>query len=294
MFMKRRIVTAVTGGIGDFLVAIPTYKALHERSPSSKIILFGTNKSVVDLAKSIPYIYSARLLEFWSLAKSPILFYTFYFNRKFIEYYHFDFQRIPLSWGYNKSVKEIIPEVCDIELRNSTIELFFTEKQERKALDSLAPYKNIVIMHIQSRSSKNHHWPIENWIELVKLLPQYTFIQLGNIDEPYVAGAVDWRGKTTLVEAFCLLKYSTSFVGIDSSFAHATNAFDIPGVVLFGDSNPIHWGHPNNINIFKDLPCCCYYELRGGPCPYGNACMHLITIDEVKNALIKQVNSKRK
>jgi ADP-heptose:LPS heptosyltransferase len=112
---------------------------------------------------------------------------------------------------------------------------------------------------------------------------------VGQDHEPYVTGALDWRGKTTLYEAFCLIKYASSFVGIDSCHAHATNAFDIPGVVLFGDSDPTHFGHSNNINLFKNLPCLCYYELFGRPCPYNNECMHLITVDDVEQALVKQM-----
>ena len=149
-------------------------------------------------------------------------------------------------------------------------------------------------MHIHSRSSNNHHWAIENWGNLVRQLPEFTFIQLGMPDEPAVEGAIDWRGKTSMREAFCLLKYAASYVGVDSVHAHVSNAFDLPGVVLFGDSNPALWGHDNNINIYKGIRCSpCYYHLWGATCPYGNTCMKLITVDDVKEALLKQMAKRR-
>ncbi len=91
-----------------------------------------------------------------------------------------------------------------------------------------------------------------------------------------------------------LVKYATAFVGIDSSVAHMTNAFDLPGVVVWGDTDPRHWGHSNNINLYKLLPCSpCYYMLGGIPCPYDHRCMTEITVDEVKAALLKQLERGR-
>jgi ADP-heptose:LPS heptosyltransferase len=87
-----------------------------------------------------------------------------------------------------------------------------------------------------------------------------------------------------------ILKYARSFVGIDSSLAHATNAFDLPGVILFGDSNPATWGHDNNINLYTAVRCSpCYYYVWNHPCPYGHECMESITVEDVKKALLRQL-----
>jgi len=157
----------------------------------------------------------------------------------------------------------------------------------------MAPYKNTVLMHIHSRSSVNHHWPIEKWEALIEALPDCTFIQIGNKDEKYVKGSLDWRGKTQLRDAFCLIKHAHTFVGVDSSFAHATNAFGLPGVVLFGDSSPVHWGHENNINLYKKVSCSpCYYYIGSNPCPYGHECMNTIDVHEVRAAVLHQLASR--
>jgi len=222
--------------------------------------------------------------------RKPRHFFWMIFNRERINANLLSFQHIPPTFIYSKSIKEIIADIFDLKLNNTNVRLFFTEKEDKAAISRLSAYKNVVLMHIHSRSASNHHWRMENWNSLVKQLPDYTFIQLGHDDEPLVEGALDWRDKTTIREMLCLLKHSTSFIGVDSSLSHATNAFDLPGVVLFGDSSPVFWGHDNNINIYKKVTCSpCYYYLYAAKCPYNHECMEAITIDEVREALIKQV-----
>lgn len=293
--MSKELVIIIWGGIGDVLVSTPAIRALKESYPDRKIIIYCGNRKQCDVFNNNPYVSSVRLLNPWKLLKYPYHLYVYLFNRKKIKYYQLFFQYIPLSWIYEKSVKEIVPEIfreLNVVQRINNVQLFFTESEERWARKKLSAYSKVVIMHIHSRSSVNHHWLQDRWKELVKTLPDYTFIQIGNNDEPYVDGALDWRGKTTLREGFCLLKYASSFVGVDSSFAHATNAFNLPGVVLFGDTSPVHWGHDNNINIYKKVRCGpCYYDLAPDKCPYDNECMKLITVEEVRDALMKQVEA---
>ena len=74
--------------------------------------------------------------------------------------------------------------------------------------------------------------------------------------------------------------------GVDSFFGHVASAFDITGIILFGDSSPFVYGHDNNINIYKSLPCSPCFELLGGSsCPYNIACMKEISIEMVSNEI---------
>ncbi|MCE3228477.1 MAG: rfaQ 5 [Bacteroidetes bacterium] len=300
--MSKKIIIASWGGIGDAMVITPTLRAIKELHPKHKLIVY-CNPNHYPVFKNNPHIDSLRVLGLGTLLLRPGAFISwikYLYPKTFIswllkpfgqKYILTAFQHIPLTWAYKKSVIEIVPEIFEIELKHKKIEIFLNEQEDRKAREVFAGYKNPILMHIHSRSSSNHHWDMDKWAELVKQLPDYTFIQCGHTDEPYVEGAVDWRGKTELRDAICMLKYATSFVGVDSSFSHATNAFDLPGVVLFGDSTPVIWGHNNNINIYKGIPCSpCYYDLGTRPCLYSNECMKLITVEDVKEAVIKQVN----
>src|SRR5258708_4250087 len=118
----------------------------------------------------------------------------------------------------------------------------------------MGEYKNPIIIHITYVASKNQMWTVEKWNELVRQMPDYTFIQLGLSREERVEGAIDLRGKTTIPTSIALVKHAISFVGVVSFFAHLTNAFDKPGVVLYGPSSIVVWGHPKKFNISKGLP----------------------------------------
>ena len=278
------------GGLGDLLVCTPTIKALKERHPERRVVVLCRRPDHADLLRHNPYVDVVRLRTrpFVSNLMQRID------RRRGRQYFELKFQRIPLSWIYQKSVIDVVADMFGLTLTDRRVQLFFTPEEDEHARTLLAPHTNVVAMHINSYSSTNHLWQMDKWEALVASLPEYTFIQLGDRKDPPVRGAVDWRGTTTIREAFCVLKHADSFVGVDSVMAHATNAFQLPGVVLYGDSDPVQWGHRNNINVYKDLDCSpCYYVLWGTKCPYGQPCMTSITVDEVKHALVMQMDSQR-
>lgn len=293
--MSKELVVVTWGGIGDLVMCTPTFRALKHQRPNEKLIVYCVDGRHRQVLENNPFIDSLRILAPQLMWRYPYHLFSYLFKPSLVKYYNLTFQLIPPDWYCQKSIKEIVPQIFDIELLpgHKRVELYFTKKEEDKARSLLSPYKNTVLMHVHSRSSANHHWEMKNWVELVRQLPGYNFIQIGNTDEQPVEGAIDWRGKVTLRESMCLMKYTTSFIGIDSLHSHVTNAFDVPGVVLWGDSSPVYWGHDNNINIYKKVHCSpCYYTLWGNDCPYNRKCMKLITVDEVREALVSQVNTR--
>ncbi|WP_276483884.1 glycosyltransferase family 9 protein [Paraflavitalea pollutisoli] len=305
--MRNDIIVTTRAGIGDMLLCTPTLRAVKECHPQRRLIVYCVKRSHLEVLRHNPYVDSVRMLPPLYLWRYPYHLYCYLFNKHWkrghlfnpekLKFYSLRYNHIPVSWLYDKSIKEIVPEIfadLNVRLVEKNIQVFFTKKEEQNARKKLAPFKNVVIMHIFSRTSVNHHWPMDRWNELVRQLPEYTFIQVGQSDEPQVAGAIDWRSdKMGIREMFCLLKYATSFIGVDSCMAHATNAFNIPGVVLFGDTSPVHWGHDNNINIYKGVRCApCFHFANGDPCPYTHDCMDRIAVEEVKQALRCQVESR--
>jgi ADP-heptose:LPS heptosyltransferase len=305
--MKKRFILAPPGGIGDWLLCTPAFKALKDAYPDHKVILYAdkhTYKAMRAVMANNPSVDAVRNKHWKGLLRYPYDVYLYlaglhkawYYKLKRIElknvsYHKLHFMHIPPSFAYNKHVKEIIPEILGLRTSNGRVLLYFTPEEDAKAKAMLAPYDQTVVMHTFSRTSKNQYWGIGNWKALVKALPDHTFIQVGNPSEPPIEGALDWRRKLNVRETLCLVKHATSFVGVDSSYSHATNAFDTPGVVLFGDASPVHWGHANNINIYKRSMCSpCIDILRGNKCPYNHECMDQITVEEVKEALIKQTS----
>lgn len=286
---KRKIFRIITwGALGDGLVITPVFKALKQKHPGCKIMVFYSNPGHREILRGNPYIDSLNTTSFW---RSPWQFTLYHFRPEKFHYTNFNF--VSVDFAYRKHVKEIAAEIFDVELDDKKLQVFLTPDEEAAARERLAPYPNPITMHITSRCSKNHMWMRERWEQLVREMPEFTFVQVGHLDEEKIEGVLDLRGAASIREAIALIKHSVSFVGIESVFAHATNAVGTEGVVLFGDSSVEAYGHENNINLHKAVPCApCLHLLWGYTCPYNNECMHNITVADVRKALWQVLEKK--
>lgn len=285
--MFRKTIRVIAwGGLGDVLLSTPSFEALKEKYPASKIVVYYPSRSHRDIYKHNPNI--DRMLKL-SLFTHPWLYVLHRF--KLAKISNFLYGGLLPSMFYKKNAKEIIAEMLGVNVAGKPVQVFLTKDENNEAKKLLNLYKNPVIIHITSLSSKNQEWGLSNWSTLIDALPQYTFIQVGLPKEDQVPNAVDFRGKTSFRQTLALLKHAKGFVGIPSSFSHATNAFNTPGVVLFGGSStPAVWGHTNNINLY-DPPRCspCIDLLYGSKCPYGRECMNNITVETVKRAVLEKI-----
>jgi ADP-heptose:LPS heptosyltransferase len=83
---------------------------------------------------------------------------------------------------------------------------------------------------------------------------------ISQIDEPIVQVGVE--GERQLVEDFRknlpiaslreLLWQCRTWIGVDSFFQHLAWDEGVPGIVLWSVSDPLIFGHPENINLLKD------------------------------------------
>jgi ADP-heptose:LPS heptosyltransferase len=279
---RKLIRIATWGGMGDALLLTPSLRALKRSHPLCKIKLACSDKAYKDIFKNNPHIDGLTASRF-----SYILYKLLALRGKCI-YPAYGAHRPSLTLG--KHAADIVAEMLNVTLDDNRLELFLTKKEDGHARALLSRYANPIVIHIFSRCSANHLWPLENWEQLIRLLPGFTFIQLGASDEPRVKGAVDMLGKISVRAGMGIVKYSKCLVGVDSFWAHVASALDVPGVVLFGDSTPVVWGHESNLNIYKKVACSpCIDILFGQKCPYGNKCMNTITVDEVSAAIMTQM-----
>jgi len=287
-FMYHKINRVIAmGGLGDMLLSTPAIKALKLMNEKAKVIVYCASEEGRSIFRNNPYVDGVKDTSFFS---DPVLYSLYTFKLKRRHHYSIMYGRYSPTPSYDKSATEMIAEMLGVELQDKRIQIFLTREEEDKAAVVMARYHNPIELHVRSLTSKNQEWAPENWNELVRQMPEYTFVQVGvNADEK-VEGAVDCRGKTTFREAMALVSQARAFAGVNSSFSHSTNAFGVPGVVLFGPSGPTIWGHSNNINIYKPLPCSpCIDLILDRKCPYGKPCMHSITVEEVKQALLRQL-----
>ncbi len=292
----RAFVLTSTVGLPEMLLSTPTFKALKEAFPGCSITLYVTSVTHAKLLEYNPSVDRVRLLRTkWGrvcLALSKLLA-----RWTGAQHCSLAFQRrIAPGWISNASVVDHIAELFSLQLSDRRVQLFLRPEEEERARKRLEGFtKEVVLLDAHCRSSINRVWENSRWEELVRRMPDYVFVQTGGSRDPLINGAIDWRGKLIFRELAAVLKFSTSFVGVDSTLSHVANAFDVPGVVIWGDSSPQFWGHETNINLYKAPPCspCSYMLEPDGLCPYAKECFTSISVAEVEAALRTQLMAGR-
>jgi ADP-heptose:LPS heptosyltransferase len=101
----------------------------------------------------------------------------------------------------------------------------------------------------QLRNGQNNPKNYPYWKELIKLI-QEPIIQVGINDEKQLVE--DFRQNLSLNELKDLILQCRTWISVDSFFQHF--AWDVGkyGIVLWGQSDPNIFGHPENINLLKD------------------------------------------
>lgn len=101
------------------------------------------------------------------------------------------------------------------------------------------------------RNGKDNPKNYPYWEEVVSLIGNKEHIvQIGIDGEKQLVD--DFRKNLSLEQLAELVGECRTWVSIDSFFQHFCWNLGIPGVVLFGQSDPNIFGHPENINLLKD------------------------------------------
>ena len=87
------------------------------------------------------------------------------------------------------------------------------------------------------------------WKELIAMIDE-PIIQIGITGEPQLCS--DFRQNLPMDELKKLLKECRTWIGCDSFFQHLAWSEGKPGVVIWSISDPLIYGHPENINLLKD------------------------------------------
>jgi ADP-heptose:LPS heptosyltransferase len=92
------------------------------------------------------------------------------------------------------------------------------------------------------------------WKELIslinhRLLKTEEIIQVGVEGETQLVD--DFRKNLSLEELKSLVLQCRTWISVDSFFQHFAWDLEKPGIVLWGQSDPLIFGHPENINLLK-------------------------------------------
>jgi len=90
------------------------------------------------------------------------------------------------------------------------------------------------------------------WEELIKMIDG-PIVQVGIEGEQQLVP--DFRKNLPISELRKLLHECKTWIGVDSFFQHLAWDEKVPGIVIWGPSDPLIWGHPENINLLKDRSC---------------------------------------
>ena len=87
------------------------------------------------------------------------------------------------------------------------------------------------------------------WKELIGLISE-EIIQVGVEGEQQLVP--DFRKNLTMPQLRQLIKECRTWISVDSFFQHLAWSEGKPGIVLWSVSDPLIFGHPENINLLKD------------------------------------------
>jgi len=124
---------------------------------------------------------------------------------------------------------------------------------------------------------RNKQWSKDNWIELVKHLPEWR--QMGTKDFLDKSHAIV---TPTFDDALNVLAGAKLLITTDGALHHAAAALGIPAIVLWGGvASPENLGYESHINIWHgDEPCGSYAK----ECEHCRKAMNKITVEEVLEA----------
>lgn len=183
------------------------------------------------------------------------------------EYHDNLFSQYALIHGKNRLEQANVHNILNID-RNTPKYMQWADE----AFDVLDKYglknkKYITISRACSSMYSNGHpklWPLDYYNKLVNLIKQQNsdilIIQIGATgDFGLIDGIdIDLRGKTSIEETKCLLKYAYLHIDGEGGLVHLRNFLNGKSIVLFGPTSPEIFGYDENINLRSNAckyPC---------------------------------------
>jgi hypothetical protein len=154
--------------------------------------------------------------------------------------------------------------------------IFYTDDELNHVKSFVDQYTNPVLIHTLSvdRPQYGKSMSRDFWDFFLKKYSNYTFIQVGqkhtDYDLPY-DNVVDVRGMFDIRLSGLVSRYTLTHLCMDSIIAHFTPYTQKRGIVLWGSTTPLNYGHDININFHDGRDCSpCIDETEGANCCQRN------------------------
>ncbi len=333
MYNKKILIVSM-GGIGNLILFTPILKILSEQYPKSKVSfllrkngskeiiehypqrgdVLETDISRFDIVSIIRFVRKLKpdivipttgtnslkvgILGFMSRAKlrigENVGFGSLFFNKKV----PYDFYAHDVLSNI-KLIKSILP------VHNIPNPIIWTSesdiKKAKEFFEDIKDNKKIVGIHPGSGNNmKYKRWPIENFLEVSKLLiknENCKIMVFGGKDEieagEYLKNilgndVINVAGKFSLQESYELMKFCKLFVSNDSGPMHMAATAGCRVVAIFGptqDSKTRPWGDKHLI-ITDNIECRPCYKYKPVVCKHLS-CLTNITVDKVYSQIKK-------
>jgi heptosyltransferase I len=150
----------------------------------------------------------------------------------------------------------------------------------------------------------NKRWPAERlgavsqWMRSQYGLP--SAVLWGPGEEPLAArvaehssGAARVAPPTTLPDLLALARAASLMIAGDTGPLHLATAVGTPVVGLFGPTNPVRNGpwSPEDVSVSRFEECMCHHRRR---CRRGTACIDTVTIEDVRAAVERRLETARR
>ncbi len=255
-----RILVLRGGALGDFIVTLPALALLRQRWPEASIELVG-NLTAASLALPSRLIdaahsqHEARWAALYGDAPLPPALAQWLGDFDLILNFWPDpaqelARRFPLRAGQNFLTAEALP-------RSAPAARHFCEPLRQLGLSPVAwlhtlcipqPEARRIALHPGSGSTRKN-WPVDRWLTLAHWLEEEHHAELlvisGETEPPDLLTGIGAHLRNlpmnTLADELARCRL---FIGHDSGISHLAAATGVPGVLLFGPTDPLIWAPP--------------------------------------------------
>ncbi len=288
----NRILVIRGGAIGDFILTLPTLKALREAYPQAHLEILGY-KHIAVLAEHRFYAQAVRSIEYGPLSsffaknsELPTDLANHFASFDLVISYLYDpdgiFENNLRRCGVENLIhgpakvddrdhaaRQLARPLEELGLRASDFapRIYPSTEDRKSAEDFLRGMPRPILAIHPGSGSETKNWPIENWIEFGNVVLDSDKFRGSLI---IVSGEADqgrsneletiWRNdrvqfaRNLPLPVLAALLGHAIFVGHDSGISHLAAAVGAKCILLFGPTNPEVWAPMNeNVEVIRGL-----------------------------------------
>jgi ADP-heptose:LPS heptosyltransferase len=265
------------GAFGDVLLATSVIPWLTKKHPDSKISFFTKVPDILSNNPLLDTIYkdNCNLNEFdiiYDLDQSYELFPKQSILASYATVVKCSVEDLNIIYSISQSVQKQVND------------LFLSRKISTGKVIALQAASNS-----WARNIRLHY--LDALLKSLKEELDVTFLNLGTLDDPYLAEAIDLRGIGKIELSAGIIAKANAFMGIDSTLLHFAKALNKPVLTFFGPTDPSLRINETEKDLIISADCSCKFCLHEQKPPsFVSICkrdLFSIIVDSSNNLVLK-------